>query len=129
MVKWLPVVAAAAFLAASSASAADGGQLVAQCKSLLRSAKQRGDALEYRQDPDTVSCFSFMSAVQNLAAVAERADEPPLLGACLPPEGTLLQLVQAVVSYGTRNPPALRETAGVLALLALRDAYPCTKKS
>ncbi|MFE1598687.1 Rap1a/Tai family immunity protein [Methylobacterium sp. ID0610] len=127
MVKWLPVVAVAAFLAASPASAAEGSQLVAQCKSLLRNAKQRGDTLDYRQDPDTVSCFSFMSAVQNLAVVAEGPGVPPLLGTCLPPDGTLLQLIQAVVNYGTKHPPAQRETAGVLALLALRDAYPCKK--
>ncbi|MGY2048493.1 Rap1a/Tai family immunity protein [Methylobacterium sp. JK268] len=124
----MPVLAAAAFLAASPASAADGGQLVAQCKSLLRSAKPRGSDLEYRQDPDTVSCYAFMSAVQNLAAVAERSDAPPLLGACLPPNGTLLQLVRTVVSYGGAHPPSLREPAGVLALLALRDAYPCERK-
>lgn len=128
MVKWLPVVAVAAFLAAPPASAAEGGQLMAQCKTLLRTAKQRGDTLEFRQDPDTVSCFAFMSAVQNLAVVAEGAGEPPLLGACLPPAGTLLQLIQAVVAYGAKHPAALRETAGVLALLALRDAYPCKKR-
>ncbi|WP_026190428.1 Rap1a/Tai family immunity protein [Methylobacterium sp. WSM2598] len=128
MVRWMLVVATAACLAASDASAADGDQIVTQCKSLLRTAKQRGDTLDYRQDPDTVSCFAFMSAVQNLAVVAERADAPPLLGACLPPEGTLLQLIRAVVAYGKAHPPALRESAGVLALLALRDAYPCDKK-
>ncbi|GJE03134.1 Rap1a/Tai family immunity protein [Methylobacterium isbiliense] len=125
----LPALAVAMLLAAPPASAVEGGQLVAQCKSLLRSAKARGKALEFRQEPDTVGCFAFMSAVQDLAAVADREGEPPLLGACLPPEGTLLQLIQAVVAYGGTHPAALRESAGVLALLALRDAYPCSKKS
>ena len=39
-----------------------------------------------------------------------------------------LQLVRAVVAYGAAHPPALREKAGVLALLALRAAFPCRKE-
>ena len=71
--------------------------------------------------------WSFMGAVQDLAGVAEIANQPPILGACLPPDGNRLQLVRAVVAYGTAHPPVLREPAGVLALLALRDAFPCRK--
>ncbi len=109
------------------AHAAEGTVLVAQCKVLLRSAKTRGDQVEFRQDPETVGCWSFMGAVQDLAGVAEIANQPPILGACLPPDGNRLQLVRAVVAYGTSHPPVLREPAGVLALLALRDAFPCRK--
>jgi len=113
--------------AMGTARAAEGTVLVAQCKVLLRSAKTRGDQVEFRQDPETVGCWSFMGAVQDLAGVAEIANQPPILGACLPPDGNRLQLVRAVVAYGTSHPPVLREPAGVLALLALRDAFPCRK--
>ena len=109
------------------ARAAEGAVLVAQCKVLLRSAKARGDQVEFRQDPETVGCWSFMGAVQDLAGVADTANQPPILGTCLPPDGNRLQLVRAVVAYGAAHPPALREPAGVLALLALRDAFPCRK--
>ncbi len=68
-----------------------------------------------------------MGAVQDLAGVADTANQPPILGTCLPPDGNRLQLVRAVVAYGAAHPPALREPAGVLALLALRDAFPCRK--
>ncbi|GJD52439.1 hypothetical protein OPKNFCMD_5204 [Methylobacterium crusticola] len=123
----LRAAALAALLAASPVRAADGAALVAQCKSLLRSAKVRGDQVDFRQAPDTVACWAFMGAVQDLAGAADSAQQPPLLGACLPPDGTLLQLVRAVVAYGGAHPPSLREKAGVLALLALRDAFPCKK--
>jgi hypothetical protein len=116
-----------AMIAPAPAHAAEGAVLVAQCKSLLRSAKVRGNDVEFRQDPETVGCWAFMSAVQDLVGVAETANQPPILGACLPPTGNRLQLVRAVVTYGTAHPPALREKAGVLALLALRDAFPCRK--
>lgn len=109
------------------AHAAEGAVLVTQCKSLLRGAKVRGGEVEFRQDPETVGCWAFMGAVQDLAGVADTANQPPILGACLPPDGNRLQLVRAVVAYGTAHPPALREKAGVLALLALRDAFPCRK--
>ncbi|NGM34890.1 hypothetical protein G4G93_13310 [Methylobacterium sp. DB0501] len=107
--------------------AAEGAVLVAQCKSLLRGAKVRGDQVEFRQDPETVGCWAFMAAVQDLAGVADSPNQPPILGACLPADGNRLQLVRAVVAYGGAHPPALRENAGVLALLALRDAFPCRK--
>lgn len=124
-------LALAASLAAGAfsvpAHAAEGSVLVAQCKSLLRGAKVRGGEVEFRQDPETVGCWAFMGAVQDLAGVADTANQPPILGACLPPDGNRLQLVRAVVAYGAAHPPALRENAGVLALLALRDAFPCRK--
>ncbi|WP_245447653.1 Rap1a/Tai family immunity protein [Methylobacterium sp. 17Sr1-1] len=119
------VLAAGTFPA--PAHAAEGAVLVAQCKSLLRGAKVRGGEVEFRQDPETVGCWAFMGAVQDLAGVADSANQPPILGACLPPDGNRLQLVRAVVAYGAAHPPALRENAGVLALLALRDAFPCRK--
>ncbi|TNC13774.1 hypothetical protein FF100_11755 [Methylobacterium terricola] len=109
------------------AQAAEGTVLVSQCKSLLRGAKVRGDQVEFRQDPETVGCWAFMAAVQDLAGVADAANQPPILGACLPADGNRLQLVRAVVAYGGAHPNALRENAGVLALLALRDAFPCRK--
>jgi hypothetical protein len=119
------VLAAGAFSA--PARAAEGAVLVAQCKSLLRGAKVRGAEVEFRQDPETVGCWAFMGAIQDLAGVADTASQPPILGACLPPDGNRLQLVRAVVAYGAAHPPSLREKAGVLALLALRDAFPCRK--
>lgn len=121
------LMAAGAAMAPSPVRAAEGAVLVAQCKSLLRGAKVRGNDVEFRQDPETVGCWAFMAAVQDLAGVADTANQPPILGTCLPPDGNRLQLVQAVVKYGTAHPPALREPAGVLALLALRDAFPCRK--
>ncbi|KMO42393.1 hypothetical protein VQ02_03110 [Methylobacterium variabile] len=120
--------AVVAGLAPVPARAAEGEVLVAQCKSLLRGAKVRGGQVEFRQDPETVGCWAFMAAVQDLAGVADSAKQPPLLGTCLPPDGNRLQLVRAVVAYGSAHPPALREKAGVLALLALRDAFPCRKE-
>ncbi|RVU20704.1 Rap1a/Tai family immunity protein [Methylobacterium oryzihabitans] len=123
----LLAAALAAGLAPLPAAAVEGTQLVAQCRSLLRSAKVTGRQVDFRQDPDTVACWSFMGAVQDLAAVAESGDAPPLLRTCLPPDGTLIQLVRTVVAYGSTRPAAQRESAGVLALLALRDAYPCDR--
>ncbi|GJD60812.1 hypothetical protein MPEAHAMD_0951 [Methylobacterium frigidaeris] len=127
----LPALVLVAILTAGAwaapARAAEGAVLVAQCKSLLRGAKVRGNDVEFRQDPETVGCWAFMGAVQDLAGVADTANQPPILGACLPLDGNRLQLVRAVVAYGAAHPPALREKAGVLALLALRDAFPCRK--
>jgi hypothetical protein len=114
-------------LSAGPVHAAEGEVLVDQCKSLLRSAKVRGADVTFRQDPETVGCWAFMSAVQDLVGVADTDAQPPLLGACLPVNGTRLDLVRAVVAYGKAHPPALREKAGVYALLALRDAFPCRK--
>ncbi|MGE7412889.1 Rap1a/Tai family immunity protein [Methylobacterium tarhaniae] len=129
VVALMAVLAAGALLAPlGPVRAAEGSVLVAQCKSLLRGAKMRGNDVEFRQDPETVGCWAFMGAVQDLAGVADSANQPPLLGACLPPDGNRLQLVRAVVAYGGAHPPALREKAGVLALLALRDAFPCRKE-
>ncbi|MEH3144509.1 MAG: Rap1a/Tai family immunity protein [Methylobacterium frigidaeris] len=127
MPRFLAAAALAVVLVPHPAAAIDGGLLVAQCKSLLRGAKVTGKQVDFRQEPDTVACWAFMGAVQDLAAVAESGDAPPLLRTCLPADGTLIQLVQTVVKYGNAHPAAQRESAGVLALLALREAYPCGK--
>jgi Rap1a immunity proteins len=106
-------------LALSSPAVAQGitgNELLSDCEQLLKNMRMEGDRVFFRGDPES-RCWGFMEASQ------EFSDEG-FLG-CLPPEGTLLQLIRVFVSYGEQHPEKLRVQANHLVIDAFKQAFPC----
>src|SRR5215218_9667249 len=95
----LAVGAVAAAGAASPAQAVTGQELLRQCDALERGALVSGDTVQLPKSQDAATCWVYMGAVQDLAATVEEEGGPSLIGSCVPPETTRMELVRAFTKY------------------------------
>ena len=118
-----------AMAAVSPAQAVSGQQLLDQCSALERGAVVSGQTVRLPQGQDAASCWVYMAAIQDLSATVEKQGGPSVIGSCIPPDTTRLQIVQAFTRYarGRRSELSLRATA--LVIPALIDAFPCPEQS
>jgi hypothetical protein len=106
---------------------ANASELLAQCEVLERGARVQSELLSLPRDPRAHICYGFISAIQDLSALTESVDGPTLTGACLPPEGKLLQLVRVFTNYARTNPAELNQKAGLVVIKAFGRAFPCAR--
>lgn len=116
---------AGALLLAGPARAVTGGQLLDQCSALERGAVVSGDTVRLPRGEAAASCWVYMAAVQDMGATVEREGGPSVIGACVPPETTRLQIVQAFTRYARARRDALDLRATALIIPALIEAFPC----
>lgn len=75
---------------------------------------------------ETGKCWGAFSAIQQMGAIRETADQSPLLGFCIPEELRRTDVVRAFVSYVGQNPAKASSAFSVVAVLAFRARFPCT---
>jgi Rap1a immunity proteins len=85
------------------------------------------NALMYGQCFGMISGVVMMMEVLRHAQAAGKAQLDPALCVAIPGDTTILQLVDAVVSYGDTHPDQTGERLEVLAFAAFREAWPCSK--
>ena len=117
--------AAGAVVAASPVAATTGRQLLRQCEALERGATVSGETVRLPKGQDAASCWLYMTAVQDFAATVEAEGGPSLIGSCVPPEATRLQLVHAFTRYARAHDDDLDVRATALIVPALVRAFPC----
>jgi len=102
-VKALALAAAAIVTAASvsPAQAVTGQELLRQCEALERGALVSGETVQLPKSQDAATCWVYMGAVQDLTATVEEEGGPSLIGSCVPPETTRMELVRA--QWRSRN--------------------------
>jgi hypothetical protein len=100
-----------------------GQQLLQTCELLLRESKNAPDG-RVTVPKDAQPCWFYISAIQDIAVVGD-ASLRPLVGFCLPSEGTLMQLIRIFVDYAQRNPAQLHQSGAWLSVAALTKAFPC----
>ena len=88
-----------AFLVVKPAQAITGQELVRQCEALERGAVISGEAIRLPKGHDAAACWFYMGAVQDLAATVEEQGGPSVIGSCVPPEITRIELVRALINY------------------------------
>jgi hypothetical protein len=110
----------------SSAAAVTPAELVQSCQSILRAAGAK-EKTTIEIPVAGLTCWYYMSAVQNMSAVVDQ-DGQPLLGICAPEGTTLIQYVRIFARYAQRHPEKDTENAAPLVLHALLDAFPCGKR-
>jgi hypothetical protein len=120
---WAAAGVAAA--AASPAQAVTGQELLRQCEALERGALVSGETVRLPKSQDAATCWIYMGAVQDLAATVEEEGGPSLIGSCVPPETTRMELVRAFTKYARAHRADLDLRATALIIPALSSAFPC----
>src|SRR5829696_2972601 len=109
----------------SSAQAVTGQELLRQCDALERGALVSGDTVRLPKGQDAATCWIYMGAVQDLTATVEEEGSPSLIGSCVPPETTRMELVRAFTRYARAHRADLDLRATALIIPALSQAFPC----
>src|SRR5262245_32151274 len=117
--------ALALLLLCSPAAAETGRQLLRQCEAVVRGAVVKGNKVTLPRGRAAISCWFYMTAIQDLTATVEREGGPSVIGACVPPETTRLDIIRAFVTYARAHPAELRLRATATIIPALSEAFPC----
>jgi hypothetical protein len=105
------------------AAAETPAQLLQSCQSIIRAAGAT-DKATIDIPLAGLTCWYYMSAIQNMSAVVDQ-DGRPLLGICAPAGTTLIQYVRIFARYAHRHPEKDTDNAAPQVLHALLDAFPC----
>jgi len=109
----------------SSAQAVTGEELLRQCEALERGAVVSGETVRLPKSQDAAACWFYMGAVQDFAATVEDEGGPSVIGSCVPPETTRIDLVRAFTKYARAHRADLDLRATALVIPALSAAFPC----
>jgi hypothetical protein len=103
-----------------------GEGLLEACQELVGTMQAAGpDAVRLHGDQAHI-CWGFIGAMQSVSTLTATASSSrPMLGACLPPDGTTAQLVRVFVNFANSHPELLHEKPGLVALWAFRASFPC----
>jgi Rap1a immunity proteins len=123
------VVTVAAATGVSPAQAVSGRDLLRQCEAVERGATVSGETVQLPKSQDAAACWFYMGAVQDLAATVEEEGGPSLIGSCVRPETTRMELVRAFTRYARTRRADLDLRATALIIPALNNAFPCPMPS
>lgn len=132
MKKMIVCVAAAAF-AMTTLDAPRAAEDVHSARSMLpfcklserQSMASSRNAMMYGQCFGMVSGVVMMTEVLRQARATGKAELDPMLCVDIPPNTTILQLIDAVVKYGESHPDQTGERFEAVAFGAFRSAWPC----
>ena len=98
--------------------------LARACQKLEAGLKGRGDNISIPNTKDALLCWGYMLAMQDIARLADPAGIS-LIGACVPSDGRLTDLIHAFVAYARTHRDAAAENTALVVIKALQQAYPC----
>jgi Rap1a immunity proteins len=117
-------------LAINEVSAGLGEEVLQSCEAVLRSVKTIEPNRFWVPD-EGIPCWHYLEAVFDMAGLVDKRQctsvpcRNPLLGICSPPEVTLIQHIRIFVDGAKKYPQLLHLRASDLAVVALREAFPC----
>ncbi len=127
------LVAAVVLVLASCAPAAKSAErgittaleMASYCKPVAEASRTSDGKLSFKSTFETGRCWGFFDAIQQ-AATLQYSDAPArALYICVPPGGTLSQMVLIFRRYVEVNPSVGHEEAFFVARDALVEAFPC----
>jgi hypothetical protein len=99
-------------------------ELLSSCEDFLRAYRPSGVGFTLQPESGPAyECWGYINAIQQLSALTDHGRT--LTGACPAPATSALQIMEVVVAYLRKHPEELHERAGVEAVYALRQAFPC----
>jgi Rap1a immunity proteins len=120
----LAILCSSTFSAHSSVESAN--ELLGNCEAFLRAYRPSGVGFTLQPESGPVyECWGYTNAILQLSALTDHGRT--LTGACPPTATTALEIIEVVVAYLRKHPEELHERAGVEAVYALRQAFPCVK--
>src|SRR3954463_1116904 len=115
-------------LAIAPTQAVTGQELLRQCEALERGAVVSSETVRLPKGQDAAACWFYMGAVQDIAATVEEEGGPSLIGSCVPPKTTRLELVRAFTKYARAHREDLDLRVTALVIPALSEAFPCPQR-
>jgi len=112
----------------SPAQAITGQELLRQCEALERGAVVSGETVRLPKSQEAATCWVYMGAVQDFAATVEEEGGPSVIGSCVPPETTRIDLVRAFTKYARAHRADLDLRATAVVIPALSAAFPCRER-
>ena len=121
---------AAAQLPLAPGSAAEpysAGDMLAECQSLLASAKATPgtDEIELDNSFSTGNCWGAFLSIQQLLTVKISGNRKPMFGVCLPEDSRLVQIIQIYASFAKQHPERESEPFTIVAIAALHQFFRC----
>ena len=126
-----PVLAGAVLLASLSALRAEdkfpAREMLSSCQPILDSAKTAKslDELELENTFTSGTCWGAFLSVQQFVITRVKGGKNTMLQTCVPPETTLVQIIQVFDLFVRSNPKRQDEPFTKVAIAALRSAFPC----
>jgi hypothetical protein len=124
MARALGLILVLLFAAMPRDAHAGARELAGQCQTLLQGKHGRGAHIRIPFTRPALTCWGYMQAVQDFAALADENGRR-VLGICPPDRATMLDLVQAFVRYADEQGKDLPDNAGLAVTQALQSAFPC----
>jgi len=115
---------ALAGLSLSAHAMGSAPELADDCRSVLQAKTGAGEQIRIPFTKKALVCWGYMQAMQDLSALADE-DGRRIMGACPPERTTLLELIQAFVSYARSHAGKLPDNAALAVSRALHEAFPC----
>jgi Rap1a immunity proteins len=115
-------LALVAGLSLSAHAMGSARELADDCRSLLQAKTGTGEQIRIPFTKKALVCWGYMQAMQDLSVLADE-DGRRIMGSCPSQRATLLELIQAFVSYARSH--ELPDNAALAVTRALQEAYPC----
>ena len=113
-------------MVASSSYATTAEEMLSGCRAIAQ-APVRANGIVVPNTSDTQMCWGAFLVVNALTGFFDETGKP-ILGACVPDESTLTQLVAVFVEHVDRNPAVRSQEFTRVAINAVLQAFPCPKK-
>jgi hypothetical protein len=110
---------------APSAGVASGNEMLGSCVALETGMVVNGRQVTMPSDPEAFTCWGFIQAFQGLSGIQFPDGRQMLPLTCVPPQATTVQLLRVFNSYARANPAELHWSSAIVALKALKWAFPC----
>ena len=107
--------------------AADGNYLLSHCIYTVNYLDTKDAALITEHSYSIPYCAGFIESSRETLSQIRIIIDDDRFNACIPAEVTNAQLTRTVVSYLKKRPDILHKSAGLVSMLALMEAFPCTK--
>ncbi len=101
--------------------------MLSDCEAIAKQAKSKAksDEVELDNTFQTGTCWGAFLSIQQLITLKEAGAGSPIFHVCAPEELTLVQIIHVFDAYNRRHPKQASEAYTIVALNALRDAFPC----
>jgi hypothetical protein len=100
-------------------------ELADDCRTLVQAKTGAGQQIRIPFTKKALVCWGYMQAMQDVSVLTDE-DGRRIMGACPPERTTLLELIQAFVSYARSH--ELPDNAALAVTRALQEAFPCKAK-
>jgi hypothetical protein len=103
--------------------------MLSSCKKLADDVKLlENDKILMPTDFESGKCWGAFATFQSMISLIYIDGKTRIHGVCAPPNGTRTRVIAIFVEYARRNPRRLNEDFILVALDALREAFPCPSK-